>query len=582
MSTALRAKGALRRLAAAQLEPTPENYARAYALEGVEDGAPSAPPPSALPERAAPLLAKLAEPLCDDTAQRDALVAALMQGRWAPAQEHITERLLARDALAAALAQTMSRLVLALDRPSQTWPAGRRRESLQRVLSSSRSDVKRLQQRLASLISAWESDAPTEAGLEVLDDAAPAPVVIDGTEATRWPTLAQEWHLTVCAALPPDDSSALTLATELASLNQRVLREGASAGVVADVETACIQARRLFKHRHRLVEELADLCRELGHGVTELAEDESWAKGQGQQLQARLEGGVNLRSVRAAAEVLAQAREQQQALRGQRHAARDALKLMIQQMLQELDGLGTQTDRFHSALGRHADAVQNADTLEGLAEVVRDMVTESRAQQQLVNDTRMRLHDEHARASALQQRVVALEDELRRMSDEAITDALTQVANRRGLTLAFNNELARMARAGAPAPPLCLALIDIDNFKKLNDTLGHAAGDVALRTLAAAVRERMRPGDHFARFGGEEFVVILPATSVADAQDVLTRLQRSLTASLFMHGEQEVFVTFSAGVTAWRPGEALEAALDRADQGLYEAKRTGKNRTCAA
>ena len=96
------------------------------------------------------------------------------------------------------------------------------------------------------------------------------------------------------------------------------------------------------------------------------------------------------------------------------------------------------------------------------------------------------------------------------------------------------------------------------------------------------MRERLRPVDHLARFGGEEFVVLLPSTPRADAQQALSRLQRSLSASLFMHEQQEVFVTFSAGVTEWRPGETLEAALERADEAMYEAKRTGKNRTCSA
>ena len=173
----------------------------------------------------------------------------------------------------------------------------------------------------------------------------------------------------------------------------------------------------------------------------------------------------------------------------------------------------------------------------------------------------------------------ALEDELQRLSDEVATDQLTQVANRRGLLKAFEAEEARAAREGSA---LAMGLLDIDNFKRLNDELGHAAGDEALRALAHAVRERLRPTDHVARYGGEEFVVLLPATPVDEAQQILTRLQRSLSGSLFMHDQRPVFVTFSAGVTAHRAGEPIDAALERADQALYEAKRTGKNRTCTA
>ena len=85
-----------------------------------------------------------------------------------------------------------------------------------------------------------------------------------------------------------------------------------------------------------------------------------------------------------------------------------------------------------------------------------------------------------------------------------------------------------------------------------------------------------------ARYGGEEFVLMLPRTPLDEAQQVLTRLQRALTKALFMHEGKDVFVTFSAGVTLYRPGETLEAALDRADVALYEAKHTGKNKACVA
>jgi diguanylate cyclase len=295
------------------------------------------------------------------------------------------------------------------------------------------------------------------------------------------------------------------------------------------------------------------------------------------------DGALTARSVRAAADLLEATRVRQRSLRGERELAREALKSMIARMLGELGELGNTTGRFSENVGRYADAIEKADSLESLAGAVREMVGESRAVHGLVSGARERLANEHARAGELQARVLELESELRRLSDEVSTDALTQVANRRGMQQAFEAERARFERGaegGDGAATLSIGLIDIDNFKKLNDSLGHAAGDVALQSLAARVKEWLRPVDHIARYGGEEFVVLLPATPVDEAQQVLTRLQRQLTASLFMHNGKEVFVTFSAGVTAYRAGEAIEAALERADEGLYEAKRTGKNRTC--
>ena len=162
---------------------------------------------------------------------------------------------------------------------------------------------------------------------------------------------------------------------------------------------------------------------------------------------------------------------------------------------------------------------------------------------------------------------------------QASHDALTGLANRSRFRQCLADGLPAAAAAGTG---LAALFIDLDDFKTVNDTMGHAAGDVALKQLAARVKEWLRPVDHIARFGGEEFVVMLTATPVAEAQQVLTRLQRQLSASLFMHDGREVFVTFSAGVTDYRPGEALELALERADEALYEAKRTGKNRTCIA
>ncbi len=533
MTPAEVAKGALRRLATARLEPTPENYARAYAEEA---GQP--PPPDS---RAA-------------------------GAQWAG---------------------LIDRVVRGLERGARQWTPARKKESLQRVLEGSARDATRLQQRLQALLQAWETDQPLEG------DPVPAVAAAVAPSGGDWPRVAQALQAGVRAALPPGEPRADELAGELAALADRLAAEGATPPLVAEVEAACERAQRLLGHRHRLFDDLGRLCTELGAGLVDLSEDDAWARGQCEALQARLGGGIGARDVREVTELLAETRQRQRRVREERAAASRALKDLIQQLLGELGELGEHTGRFGDSVGRHAEAIARADSLESLAGVVQALVAESHAIGERVRGTQQRLQRDHERAAALEQRVRELEQELRRLSDEVATDALTAVANRRGLQQAFEAEVSRVERAQAagaaaadaaagPAPALAVGLIDIDNFKKLNDSLGHAAGDVALKSLAAAVKDRLRPVDTVARFGGEEFVVLLPGTAADEAQQVLTRLQRELTASLFMHEDREVFVTFSAGVTAWRRGETLETALERADEALYEAKRTGKNRTCVA
>ena len=550
------AKLAFRRLVRLQLEPTPDNYARAYAQEsGVRVDAP-------------PLAA----------VGTDAQVRA--QGAvWAV----LTER-----------------VVRNLTRGGKQWTGTRRKESLRRVFDGSRSDAARLQQRLQALMKAWEEDLPADGvdlgeGFEAIVDpatasASEAPVAVSDelspatVSAAAWCDMVVALEGTVRTALPQQEPSAAALAQRLDAVAQALARDGATAVHVAQVDTLCKQARQWLGQRHRLVLQLTALCRDLNGGMADLVEDGSWVQGQidavGACLQAEPGAEPNLRAVRGASALLVEARQRQQGVRGERQAAQDALKSLIQNMLLEVGELGEHTGRFQLSTAAHVQAIEGASSLEGLAGVVKSLLADSKAVQAAVQLSSTRLQADRGRASELEGRVRELEGELRRLSDEVSTDALTKVANRRGLAQMFEAECARVLRDGGPG--LAIGLIDIDNFKKLNDTLGHAAGDQALKNLAAQVQARLRPTDHLARFGGEEFVVLIPGSPAAEAQQALTRLQRSLSEALFLHEGREVFVTFSAGVTSWVPGETLEDALSRADNAMYEAKRTGKNKTCLA
>ncbi|WP_430423571.1 diguanylate cyclase domain-containing protein [Methylibium petroleiphilum] len=414
----------------------------------------------------------------------------------------------------------------------------------------------------------------------VVAEASPAPV------STAWSRVAAELGATVQAALPPSEARSREVAERLAQLQARVAADGPD-GVVEDVAQACTEAQRVLQHRQHLMNQLGGLCQELTEGLADLSEDDSWVKGQCEVMRSQLfesDGGLTARGVRSVSQLLLGTRERQQELRAARKAARDALKDSIHEMLDEIASLGAQTGRFSSQLDGYADEIDRAESLESLAGTVRQMVAESRAVHEGVSQAQARLALEHSRSAEMQARVAELEDEIRRLSDEVSTDPLTQIANRRGLQQAFETEQAKNQRAAqGEGATLAVALIDIDNFKKLNDRLGHASGDAALQFLTHRVAQALRPGDTLARYGGEEFVVLLPGTPLDEAQRVLTRVQRTLSAELFMSDEQgQVFVTFSAGVSLYRPGERLEQSLERADEALYEAKHSGKNRTCAA
>jgi diguanylate cyclase len=576
------AKAALRRLALEKLEPTPENYERAYRSEA--GGAAVA---TLLPERGQRLVERLAQRAFDAEAAGAAAAAefaqAVARGRWEVAERSL-QNSPAPDA--SAIAALIERIVRGMDRGGRNWTHARKKDGLQRVLQGSRSDPKRLQQRLAQLVSSWESDAadaPTE-GLEAAEGAPPPDTgsaghtgVAPAEAEAGWNRVVAPLGRTLELALPAEAGVPHELATALSALTQRFQAEGATERLVDELEALCQHAGQVLQHRHHLLDQLGGLCQELTASIADLAEDDSWAKGQCDAMRVKMDEGLSARGVRAVSELLRNTRERQSQLRVERARARDSLKGLINQMLAELNELGSQTGNFHDSVGRYADVIEKADSLEGLAGVVREMVEESRTVQSLVRQTQSRLQEEHSKASGLTQRVNELEEEMQRLSDEVCTDQLTQVANRRGLMQAFEAERARVERTGAP---LAIGLLDIDNFKRLNDELGHGAGDEALKSLAALVSKTLRPTDVVARFGGEEFVVLLPETPMDEAQAILTRLQRTLTGGLFMHEQKQVFVTFSAGVTAYRLPETVEAALERADRGMYEAKRTGKNRTC--
>ena len=165
-----------------------------------------------------------------------------------------------------------------------------------------------------------------------------------------------------------------------------------------------------------------------------------------------------------------------------------------------------------------------------------------------------------------------LEDKLRQL---ATIDGLTGAINRRHLFDVGELELKRAARHSHLT---ALAMLDVDHFEKINDDLGHAFGDAALKSLVATVREQVRGTDVIARYGGEEFVVLLPQTGLDAALQSLERVRTAIADRPVVVEGISRRMTASIGLTTAREGESLAGALRRADEALYEAKETGRNR----
>lgn len=172
-----------------------------------------------------------------------------------------------------------------------------------------------------------------------------------------------------------------------------------------------------------------------------------------------------------------------------------------------------------------------------------------------------------------------IRDSLQKAEKHSNTDTLTGLANRRAL-----DEFFRTAQIAAmeQGEPLSVLLIDVDHFKKFNDNFGHQVGDQVLRLIAKVLQERVRESDLAARYGGEELIVVLPATDLGTCSEVAERIRRTIAECHITRratGETISSVTVSIGVAQFQLGESIENLIERCDRALYMAKRSGRNRT---
>ncbi len=229
---------------------------------------------------------------------------------------------------------------------------------------------------------------------------------------------------------------------------------------------------------------------------------------------------------------------------------------------------------YYERIERYARQIRQTTGINEIINILEAALFETKA---LSSSAEVRAAREQVQRAERQ--IGLLKIELEQLRELAHADPLTGAVNRGGLNEAFSREAARADRRSSP---FCVALLDLDDFKQLNDTSGHQAGDNALLHLVKICKQTLRPNDIIARFGGEEFVILLPDTAIEAATLAISRLQRNLTASCLLHAGQPLPITFSAGVTARAPYEQQSTVIGRADEALYEAKHAGKNRVVVA
>lgn len=172
----------------------------------------------------------------------------------------------------------------------------------------------------------------------------------------------------------------------------------------------------------------------------------------------------------------------------------------------------------------------------------------------------------------LRQKNRELEQAVSTIERLASRDELTGIYNRRFFLDALHHE---KSRADREQQPFCLALLDLDLFKHVNDRYGHPAGDDVLRTFVECVQVDVRQADYFARYGGEEFVLLMADTGLASGSNIVERIRHRVAAQAFPHVDYAV--TVSIGIAEYRPQEAVHDVIGRADRALYVAKEAGRN-----
>ncbi len=582
------ARETLRRLVMSKTPPTPDNYRTVYhEISGSKAAEP-------FPERA---LKALHAELPRDTAEQirfaRQLETAIAAGNWHSFGTALTD-LLKPASESLAWSALIRELVQQLEAHHAGLTAAKKKETIEHVLAAS-SSQELLYSRLQSALRAW-SHAPAGTDTELVGG--PPPTAAGQTPEARHatapvirdlpPSRAGIGELKELIAQLLDNTLSIVLAEnpELERESRQIAAAARAATGIEDLAGLADRLKKLSYRAHFVAEDQTELKSALLHlvqliveNISELVVDDQWLAGQINVVRDLVNEPLNLRRLDDVERRMKDVIVKQSSLKKSLNEARDRLKLMLATFVDRLADFSETTSGYHDKIEKCAERISQANDISDLSDVLDEVMRETREVQINAARSRDEMSAMRSRVDEAEREVSRLQNELAHASELVRHDALTGALNRKGMDEALEREVSRLRRQGGS---LSLALLDIDNFKKLNDSLGHAVGDAALIHLSSVTREAIRPQDTLARYGGEEFVVLLPNTPLDDAVSAMVRVQRELTRRFFLNNNDKVLITFSCGVAELKAEEMPYDALKRADEAMYLAKRAGKNRVIPA
>jgi diguanylate cyclase len=497
--------------------------------------------------------------------------------------------------------ETIAVLLRQLEVNHGVLTTAKKRESLYRVLTKFADCPSQLQSKLLALVDSWAAlaSAPNQS-IETGEFDDPLSVKIEREPASILSTSTQQvislkenaargiqdqlqellvLMLEHIAAMQLGDSALADEAKLLAKQVRVVNTQQEFVLFIASFKQFGDKLESYGENGARLQQGLLRLFNLLMDRTRELLSDDKWLQGQIAQLRETLSSQLDLQVIEQAEQHLTKIMHKQCIIKYSLNETKTTLKRMVTCLVDNIETLSDSTGEYHDKIEQYSAKMNQTEDITELNQLLVEIMAETKKVQTRIQDSRNDFLEARVEVDAAHGKIQQLEYELVQMGEKVLEDHLTGILNRRGLDSAFARESSRAERL---QKPLSLAILDIDNFKLLNDTHGHKVGDDVLVYLVKAIQETMRPDDIVTRFGGEEFVILLPDTSSEQAELVVTRVRRNLTKRLFLHENKRLLITFSAGVAQWRSGELQENVVVRADDALYRAKKNGKNQVVVA